>query len=161
MRKLFNFTWFLTFIGFFAALLLSYAYLPEQVGIHTNYQGEVDEFIGRETFFYVGLVAFILSNLVYFFSIKLLEGIPAASSLHFRNERFKESIVSWLVSFAAVINLFFILGITYIALFNTQGGDFQMSRFSFLIYIAPVLGIGCVLWLIFIFLNRHNQPALE
>lgn len=156
MRKLVNLAWFFTFVGFFVALMLSYAFLPEQVGIHANRIGDADEFITKETFFYTGLIVFAVSNIIYFFFIRVMDAIPASSGFYFNNGYFKKNITGWFAGFVAIINLFLILATSYVALFNNQG-DYQINQFNFLIYVAPVLAIGSVVWLIFIFKNRHRQ----
>lgn len=160
MRKLVNLVWFFTFLGFFAALVLSYAFLPEQVGIHANDIGDADEFISKETFFYTALVVFAVSNMVYFFFIRMMDAIPATSGFYFKNDNFKENITGWFAAFITIINLFLIFATAYIALFNNQG-DYQMSQFNYLVYIAPILIVFSLVWLAYIFANRHRRPVLE
>lgn len=155
MRKLINLAWFFTFMAFFASLIISYAFLPEQVGIHADYEGVTDKFISKGVFFYVGLFGFAVSNLVFFFLVRVMDAVPATSGLYFRNRVFKDNITGWFGGFAAVINIFLIFGAAYIALFNNQG-DYQMSQFNHLLYIAPILAICSLAWLVYIFLNRRN-----
>lgn len=153
MLKFFRFFWIFTTLAYFAALLLSYAYLPEQVGIHADAEGAVDQLIDKETFFYVGLGVFIVANLLGSILLSVLSGIPARSGFYFRSESFKDSITSWFSTFVAIINIFLITAVMYIALFNNQE-DFRISQFNWLIYVAPLFFVIHLIWLVMIIVRR-------
>lgn len=160
MRKFVNVAWFFTFLGFFAALMLSYTFLPEQVGVQANEIGDASIFITKESFFYTGLVVFAACNIICFFFIRMMDAIPASSGFYFRNEYFKDNITGWFAGFVTIINLFLMLAIVYIALFNHQG-DYHISQFSALVYLPPILVILSLAWLAYIFHNRHRQVIEE
>ncbi len=158
MRKLVNFTWFLSFFGFFASLLISYAYLPERVGIHADSEGIADTFLTKENFFYIALAAFAVCNIIFFVLIRLMEAVPPSSALYFGNESFKDNILGWLGGLATVVNLFLTFGVAYVAIFNNQKSD-DLMPFRSLVYVAPMLALLSLGWLVFIFLNRHRQAV--
>ncbi len=157
MLKLFRFLWILSALAYFAVLLLGYAYLPERVGIHADAEGIADQFVEKETFFYVGLGFFIVSNLLGSILLSVLTGIPESAGFYFRSESFKENVTSWFCSFIAVINAFLICAVTYISLFNNQG-NYRISQFNWLIYVAPLLLLVNMVWLVVIIVKRA-QPA--
>lgn len=153
MLKFYRLFWVFTALAYFAALMLSYAYLPERVGIQADYEGVVNEFIDRETFFYFGLGTFIVVNLLGSILLSVLNGIPYSSGFYFRSEQFKENITSWFSAFVAIINIFLICAVAYIAIFNNQG-DAGMSKFNWLIYVAPLFFVINLIWLIIIMVRR-------
>ncbi|WPP52345.1 hypothetical protein [Catalinimonas niigatensis] len=153
MLKFYRFFWVFTALAYFVALMLSYAYLPERVGIQTDDEGVVNEFIDRETFFYFGVGIFIVVNLLGSILLSVLNGIPDSSGFYFRSEEFKENITSWFSAFVAIINIFLICAVAYIAIFNNQGasGSFQ---FNWLIYVAPLFFVINLVWLVMIMIRR-------
>ena len=160
MQKLTNFAWVFSFLIFFAAFLLSYAYLPELVGIHATDAGVADEFISKETFFYSGLLIFVVCNLVAFFFSRVMNSIPYESGIYFRSEIYKDNILGWFAGFMAIVNIFLALGAAYITLFNNQDTS-HISRFNSLVLIAPLLAVISLVWLAYIVRNRHQQPVLD
>lgn len=159
MRKIFNLFWFFTFVLFFAALTLSYAYLPENIGIHADNTGAVDQFIKKEAFFYIGLIIFVVSNIVSFYFIRVLDSVPASTSFYFKNQSFKYKITNWFAGFVTMVNLFLVMAVSYIAIFNSQ--DYQIEKYNYLLYLIPVLFVVSMAWLAFIFTRRHHQLELE
>lgn len=152
MRKLFNLSWFFTFVLFFAALTLSYAYLPENIGIHADNSGAADQFVKKETFFYAGLIIFVISNIVSFYFIRVLDSVPSSTSFYFKNPAFKSKITSWFAGFVTMVNLFLVIAVSYIAMFNSQA--YQIEKYNYLLYLIPVLFAGSMIWLILIFTSR-------
>jgi len=153
MLKFFRLLWVISALVYFATLMLGYAYLPESVAIHADLEGEADQFIEKETFFYFGVGFFIVVNFLGSILLSVLSSIPETSGFYLRSENFKESITSWLSSFVTIVNIFLVCAATYIALFNNQG-DYQISQFSWLIYVAPVLLVADFIWLVAIILKR-------
>jgi hypothetical protein len=153
MLKFFRFLWVLTAVVFFAALVLSYAFLPDRVGILADAEGIANEFVSKETFFYSALASFIVVNLLGSVFIGVMNAVPSTSGLYFHSESFKESTTSWFSSFFAIINVFLITATLYVSLFNNQG-DYTIFEFSFLIYMAPLLLSASLFWLVFIIARR-------
>ena len=150
--KFINTAWIFTFLGFLVVLSLSYASVPEQVAYHTDGQGVSDQFVGKETFFYLALGIFVVVNITCFIFFRLLRAIPDNSSLFYRSELFKDRISAWFSSFTTVINIFVICIVAYLSLFNTQG-DYHISQFNWIIFVAPVLFAAVILWLLVLMLS--------
>jgi len=153
MLKFFRLLWVLSAIVFFGALVLSYAYLPERVGIQADAAGTASEFISRETFFYSALIIFVVVNLLGSVLLSVLTAVPATAGLYFQSEEFKENLTSWFSTFIAIINVFLTTAALYVSLFNNQG-DYTIDQFSFLIYVAPLLLAASLIWLIVVIIKR-------
>lgn len=115
--------------------------------------GTASEFISKETFFYGALAIFVVVNLLGSVFLGVLSAVPATSGFYFKSETFKENIASWFSTFISVINIFLVTATLYISLFNNQG-DYIISDFNFLIYIAPLLLAASLFWLVMIIARR-------
>ena len=153
MLRYFRLIWISTAIFFFAALILSYAFLPERVGILADEEGIANEFVSKETFFYSALAIFIVINLLGSFFLGILTAVPETSGLYFNSENFKESITSWFSSFIAIANVFLVTATLYVSLYNNQS-DYTIDEFNFLIYVAPLLLVVSLVWLVFVIARR-------
>ncbi|MGB3587085.1 MAG: hypothetical protein WBA23_11125 [Tunicatimonas sp.] len=150
--KFVKLAWILTFLGFLIALSLSYAFLPIQVGIQADANGNPDQLIDRETFFYLALGAFVFVNVICLISFRVLNALPASSPVFYRSELFKDRIRDWFAAFTTVINIFLICTVSYISLFNNQG-DYQIGQFNWIMWVGPLLFVGVVIWFFFILVS--------
>ncbi len=154
-QKFVNLAWVLTFLLFFAVLMLSYAFWPEQLRVYELIAG-LD--VTREVFFYSALSLFVLVNLAALILRRMLEALPIASSIYARNEDFKERIIAWFGGLVAAVNICLITLVGYISLFNNQG-DYSMSNFNFIVYIGPLLLLLCVFWFFSVWSSRHKYET--
>ena len=120
--KIFKAVWFLSLLLVTAALLYGYASLPENVMINRGMEG--DMIIGRETFFYVVLALVGVLNVLVFLIAKV-----AAKSEGFR---------TWFYGLIITFNVFFVVGVNFIALFNS-GEKYDYSRLDNVIYASIAL----------------------
>ena len=157
IKSLVNVAWVLTFIGFFAMLILSYAILPERVGISADSNGFASEFVTKEVFFYAALALFTVFNVLGFICLRVLASIPVGSPLYARNESFKEHFTACSGSVVAAINICLICAVAYLSLFNTRESG-SISSFNYLVYIGPAFLLISLVWLFFV-LNQRKQLA--
>lgn len=109
--------WFLSMIAVLANLLYVYASLPEQVSLSS--EGIENYVIGREPFFYIAMSLIAIANvMVYLFSKKVMP---------------QEDFRSWLHGFVITLNIFFIIGLSFISLYNSNE-NYDFSRIGFIIY---------------------------
>ena len=155
IKSFVNVAWVFTFIGFFAVLVFGYAVLPERVGVLADANGFANEFVTRETFFYVALALFTAFNVLGFICLRVLASIPVGSPLYARNESFKEHFTAWSGSLMTAINICLICAVAYLALFNTRESG-SISSFNYLIYIGPTCLLISLGWLFSVF-NRRRQ----
>ena len=99
--KLFKGMWFLSVLAVLATLLYVYASLPQEVIVQENERVAVD----REWLFYGAVISIVLINLlVYLFRWMFAEG---------------ENLRSWLHGLIITINIFFILAMQALNVYNS------------------------------------------
>jgi len=122
--KLFKAIWFLSMLAVLANLLYVYASLPEQVSLME--EGVETYAIGREQLFYSAMVVIAIANvMVYLFSKSIAP-----------DENFR----TWLHGLVITLNIFFIIGLSFISLYNSVE-KFDFSRIGFIIYSSVILVI--------------------
>lgn len=122
--KLFKAIWFLSMLAVFANLLYVYASLPEQVSLME--EGVETYAIGREQLFYSAMVVIAIANvMVYLFSKSIAP-----------DENFR----TWLHGLVITLNIFFIIGLSFISLYNSVE-KFDFNRIGFIIYSSVILVI--------------------
>ncbi len=117
--KIFRVVWFFSILGVLGFFLYTYAALPDPIVVLDDTE-QVS--IGKELWFYIVLILVAVFNMfVYVFR-----------SLH-RNRREEEPFVTWFYGLVICFNLFVIVAVSYISLFN--GGErFEYHRIGFIIY---------------------------
>ena len=126
--KLFKAAWFLSMLAVLGNLLYVYASLPEQVILIENLTDPLS--VGREQLFYVAMAVIAMANvIVYLFSKKLMP---------------QEDFRTWLHGLVMTLNIFFIIGMSFISLYNSAE-HYDFGRIGFIIYSSVGL---IVLWAI-------------
>ncbi|MEO1051836.1 MAG: hypothetical protein AAFX87_14495 [Bacteroidota bacterium] len=138
MARLIKAFWFVTVLATFASLLYVYASIPEMVNILTR-EDRVDSLVvSRDTLFYVTLALTAFSNFVLYSIYRSLNNRAN------RKYRYAPTLIKWVLSFGAVLNLFFIVCMQFITLYNS-GENFNYDNFGYLIYVT---GGFIIIWLI-------------
>lgn len=155
MNRLLKFFWFVSLALFLAGILLVYAFLPDSVGITTNEWGMPDTFITKEHFFYLGLLAFLVANGLLFALYRLLmitrRSVRTAESIALRTD-----VGGWLLGFAASLNIFFIMIMSFFSLINTTE-NYDTGRYMILVYGGPLLLLLMFILLLYILKKRKGQ----
>jgi hypothetical protein len=126
--KLFKAAWFLSMLVVLANLLYVYASLPEQVMVAE--EGVETYSMGRDQLFYAAMAVIALANvIVYLFSKKVMP---------------REDFRTWLHGLVITVNIFFIIGMSFISLYNSAE-RFDFSRIGFIIYSSVGL---IVIWVV-------------
>lgn len=159
MSRLVKYFWFLSMFIFLITLLYVYAYLPGMVAIHAGPQGQADQFIERSTFFYVSVGFFLIANISFYVLKRLLQAIwlrkSSSGSATPARLSMREDVANWLLGFAAAINIFFVLILIYLAIFNNSE-DMSLGMYAPLVYGGPVLMGILFLVLIYIFAKKRE-----
>jgi hypothetical protein len=137
--------WFLSAFGALAALLFTYAGLPEQVVIQQN--GPQQTMVSREVFFYAVVLVLALINVLVFVLGGLIHG--------------QTDFKAWFNGLIVVLNVFFIFAVLLISTANSQD-KFNFQRIGFTIYGSVGLIIVWVLVWPFYWLMRKfsNKPLV-
>lgn len=143
--KIFKAVWFVSMLAALANLLYVYAGLPEDVAV---YEDQFDiYYAGREGMFYSAMFALAgLNVLVYLFSKSLTP---------------REDFRTWLHGLVITVNIFFIIGLSFIGLYNSSE-KFDFSRIGWVIYSSVALIAGWIVsWpLVKLLSRRHAKPMV-
>jgi uncharacterized membrane protein YedE/YeeE len=126
MNKLIKAFWFITLLVTLGVLLYVYASFSDAQII--NMQNVLSN-ISRETFFYFTLFIVTLSNFTLYFLARKLKN---------KENKQAEFVYGWLLSFAVVLNFFFIVAMAFVQVTNTTE-RFDITYLGYLIFGA--LGI--------------------
>jgi hypothetical protein len=124
--KLFRGVWFLSVLVVFAALMYTYAGLPEHVVVQEEASGQIT--MGRDPLFYFVVAAIVVVNVMVYLIRKMY-----LADLDFR---------AWFHGLVITINIFFVIALAHLGLYNSTE-YFDYSRIGFIIYGSVVL---IVLW---------------
>ncbi|MTI30797.1 hypothetical protein [Xanthovirga aplysinae] len=144
VSKLISRSWAFSFLIFLGVFLYVYAALPNQVALFTPRGSFQTIFIDRSLFFYSGISIFIVWNALFYVLRGMLGQLPVRETSFFKSESFKIKILNWLISFALVVNVFFVFTVSLVGIFNRTSAE-EFTRFSPFIYVGPVL---MAIWLV-------------
>jgi hypothetical protein len=157
MSRIIKFIWFLSVVVFLAMLLWVYAYLPNRVGIMADHEGIADTFVSKGNFFYLALGIFLLVNGALFVMRRLLApgdfSTPKAPALAAR-VGMRADLADWMLGFATALNLFFILTMSYLSVFNNPDGG-NINFYGVLVITGPLLIALMLLVLVYLFLKKR------
>ncbi len=144
MNKIIKAFWFITLLSTLATLLYTYAAIPMGSDL-VLFDGGTS--ISREMLFNISLAIITIGNFsLYSIARKYRKSeMPVA-----------EFLVGWLMSFASVLNFFFMSSLTFIQVINS-GENFDYTNFGYYIYITLGLVIGWVVAGPFFILNLKNK----
>lgn len=124
-------------------LMYVYAGLPEEVSLNEDRT----LLIGREPLFYIAMGLIALANvMVYLFSKKLTP---------------KEDFRAWLHGLVITLNIFFIIGMSFIGLYNSAE-KFDFARIGFIIYSSVgLVGLWATSWPVYLVVKKFlaKQPV--
>lgn len=144
---------------FLGALLLIYAYLPDNVSLYSDSAGTPVFYITRDAFFYYSFGLVLIVNLLLFVFTKVLDNVPVTPGKGiFSSASFKDSTIIWLEVLISVINLFFVIGGSFMAVYNNRV-DLQLENFTYLVYLGVILLAAAILSYLFVLRYRKHQPS--
>jgi hypothetical protein len=132
--KVFKAVWFLSLLGVLANLMYVYAGLPEQVSV-AEQEGATSYVMDKEALFYSALAFIgILNLLVFLFSKSITPS---------------ESFRTWLHGLVITLNIFFVVGFSFIGLYNSAE-HFDYSRIGPILYGSVILiALWAIAWPIY------------
>jgi hypothetical protein len=137
--KVFKAVWFLSLLGVMANLMYVYAGLPEQVSVAEE-GGATAYVMEKETLFYSALAFILILNLLVFLFSKSLT--PS------------ESFRTWLHGLVITLNIFFVVGFSFIGLYNSAE-HFDYTRIGSIIYGSVILvALWAIAWPVYLIGRR-------
>ncbi|WP_143961393.1 DNA topoisomerase IV [Litoribacter populi] len=149
---------FLSILLFIILFMYIYAALPENVAYQVDASGMPLKSIARDTFFYFGIAAFIILNLIIVFAGKMVEkqATPNLRKLFPTGDPFSDKMLGWIYSFAGVLNVSLVIIAFFVHRINNQY-EIQTEEFNPFFYMIPVF---MVVWIILLFVilgKKLNQ----
>jgi hypothetical protein len=142
--KIFKAVWFISMFMVMANLLYVYAGLPEQVVIWE--EGLTNYAIKRDILFYstMGLAA-IVNVLVYVFAQSITPD---------------EGFRTWIHGMVITINIFFIIGFSFIGLFNSSE-SFDFTRAGTVIYLSiSLMALWILVWPFYLIYRKYFSKPI-
>jgi hypothetical protein len=132
-----------------------YAALPENVAYQIDDAGMPVRSIARDTFFWIGIVTFIVLNLILLTPGKMIEKKATANlrKLFPTGDPFRDKMLGWIYSFAAVINVSTVIIAFYVHSINNQY-EIRSEEFNPFFYMIPLFFL---VWIILLFVILGNK----
>lgn len=140
--KIFRVVWFFSILAVLGFFLYTYAALPDPLVI---LDGEEQLTIGKEVWFYSILALLAIFNMFVY----------VLRSLN-RNKQEGEGFVAWFYGLVICLNVFIIVTVSYISLFN--GGErFEYERIGIIIYGSIALMVAWALaWPVYLIFAKKK-----
>ena len=155
MDKLVGFIRTSSYLIFLAALIWAYASLAGQVSYNFDGDGTAIEMVGRNTFFFGGVMIFLAANLICIIFIKVLKKIKSSEEGEgIRNRELKFDIITWVKGFAGILNIMFTTMVFFIGFMNMN--ELKLDALSVYLYIGPILLVGWFFYLVKVLSKRRS-----
>ena len=142
--KLLKAIWFLSMLVTLGALLYVYASLPQEVLVQDDTEARVA--ISNELFFYLAMVLIAVSNALVFVMAKVFKS--------------KEDLRAWFFGLIIALNIFFIIGMNFISLYNSEE-KFDYDRIAVIIYGSlGLIILWTVAWPVYAIFKRSSLKSL-
>jgi hypothetical protein len=115
--KILKVIWFFSLLATLAVFMYVYASLPEAVVVSESGESFT---LSKEAVFYIALAMIAVSNALVF----------AVSRIYPKKD---EDFIAWFYGMIACTNLFFIVGLSFVSLYNS-GEKYDFSRLGVIIY---------------------------
>ncbi|MCC5920738.1 MAG: hypothetical protein LAT68_10605 [Cyclobacteriaceae bacterium] len=145
--------WNLSMLLFLAIFLYAYSFLPDRVAISVDTEGVKDTFITKDQFFYFGIGAFVISNLLFAAMANIVQSSAIRANSFLHSEEFRDQVYSWLISFNFAMNMFFASIGAYLSFFNNS--EYLPGKsYGYITYFGIAFVLIWLLLLAWLFVNR-------
>ncbi|RZS97439.1 DNA topoisomerase IV [Cecembia calidifontis] len=149
---------FLSVLFFLVSFLYIYSALPEVVTYELNEEGVGQKFMTKGTFFYSGIIFFLILNLILITPGKMIENqsTPNFKRLFPTGDQFRDYILTWIYSFVGVINVSLSILALFIHSINNQN-EIASGDFAFFFYLIPIFFVVWIVALFWILFKKFNS----
>jgi len=139
----------LSVLSFIIIFMYIYSALPEKVSFELDTEGNPLKVIGRDAFFYIGIGAFIILNVILVTPAKMIENKSTVNirKLFQIGDPFRENMLTWIYSFVSIINVSIVIVSLYIHGLNGYLEETGKPS-AFGLYLLPVFFL---VWIIALF----------
>lgn len=142
--KLLKAIWFLSMLATLGALLYVYATLPQEVLVQDDDQARLA--ISNELFFYLAMVFIAISNSMVYVMAKVFKS--------------NEDLRSWFFGLIIALNLFVIIGMNFISLYNSEE-KYDFERLAVVIYGSlGLIILWAAAWPVYAIFKRSSVKLL-
>ncbi|MFD2036151.1 DNA topoisomerase IV [Belliella marina] len=143
---------FISVLIFTFSFLYIYASLSEIVAYQLDENGGFLKSVPKETFFYSGIILFIILNVIMIVPGKMIENGSTVSLKRIfpKGEYLTDVMIAWIYSFGGIINISLMIMALFVHSINNQN-EISSNQFSFFFYLIPVLlviWIGGLFWIL-------------
>lgn len=143
---------FISVLVFILSFLYIYASLSDVVAYQLDENGGFLKSVPKETFFYSGIILFIILNVLMITPGKLIENqsTPNLKRIFPKGERLSDLILAWIYSFVGIINISLMIMALFVHTINNQN-EISSGQFSFFFYLIPILfviWISALFWIL-------------
>jgi hypothetical protein len=148
---------FLSVLLFIFSFLYIYSALNELVVLEISEEGEVVKSMGKNTFFYSGLLIFIILNVTLLTPAKLIEhqSTKNLKKLFPIGDDFRDYMLTWIYSFIGIINFSLSIMALFVHSINNQN-EISTGSFAFFFYLIPIFFVVWVIGLFWILLKKFT-----
>ncbi len=154
MNKIIKLLYTLSILTFLVILLYVYAFLPDQIGIFFDTNGQASVALNRADFFYAALGLFILTNGAILLYRKMNRGNLNLGITNMEDMSTAELIYHWLLGLSFTINVIYIFSIMFVGMYHNSE-HFDITNYVALIYLGPILLAGWIFWFIYLQFSRR------
>lgn len=147
MHRMIYAGWIISLLVFVGILLLTYAFFSENVLVYQNSSGD-NFYLTRHQLFYFTLFSFAITNIAFYVLARTLS-FAKKGEIPVKRRQLR----TWLYGFSGIVNVFFIFSLGYISLINSET-NYSPEDLSFMVYIAPILLIGSLIWLLIVLIRK-------
>ena len=148
---------FLSVLLFIFSFLYIYSALNELVVLEISEEGKVVKSMSKNTFFYSGLLIFIILNVALLTPAKLIEhqSTKNLKRLFPIGDEFRDYMLTWIYSFVGIINFSLSIMSLFVHSINNQN-EISTGSFVFFFYLIPIFFVVWVIGLFWILLKKFT-----
>ena len=143
---------FISVLVFTVSFLYIYASLSDVVAYQLDENGGFLKSVPKETFFYSGIILFIVLNVLMIVPGKMIENGSTTNLKRIfpKGEFLSDVMIAWIYSFVGIINISLTIMTLFIHSINNQN-EIASSQYNVFFYLIPVLfvvWIGGLFWIL-------------
>lgn len=148
---------FISVLVFILSFLYIYASLSDVVAYQLDENGGFLKSVPKETFFYSGIILFIILNVLMITPGKLIENqsTPNLKRIFPKGERLSDLMLAWIYSFVGIINISLMIMALFVHTINNQN-EISSGQFSFFFYLIPILFVIWIAALFWILIQKFK-----
>lgn len=149
---------FISVLIFVLSFLYIYASLSEVVAYQLDENGGFLKSVPKETFFYTGIILFILLNVLMITPGKLIENqsTPNLKRIFPKGDKMSDFMLAWIYSFVGIINISLMIMTLFVHSINNQN-EISSGQFSIFFYLVPILIVIWITGLFWILIQKFKS----